>query len=46
MTSNRKITKKNKESSYIQYRHINNLYDRAMSQKLRENNCECIKDIS
>ena len=36
---------KNKESSYIQYRDISNLYGWAMSQKLPVNNFEWIKDI-
>ena len=35
---------KNKESSYIQYWHVNNLYGWAMSQKLPINNFEWIKD--
>ena len=37
---------KNKESSYIQYWHINNLYEREMLQKLLLNNFERIKDTS
>ena len=37
---------KNKESSYIQYWDINNLYVRAMSQKLPVNHLEWIKDTS
>ena len=35
---------KNKESSYIQYWNVNNLYGWAMSQKLPVNNFEWIKD--
>ena len=37
---------KNKESSYLKYWDVNNLYDWAMSQKLPVNNFECIKDTS
>ena len=37
---------KNKESSYIQYWDVNNLYDRAMLEKLPVNNFEWIKDTS
>ena len=37
---------KNKESSYIQYWDINNLYEREMLQKLLLNNFERIKDTS
>ena len=37
---------KNKESSYIQYWDVNNLYGRAMSQKLTVNNFEWIEDTS
>ena len=47
--SNNKYMKdydKNKESSYIQYWDVNNLYDWAMSQKLSVNNFEWIKDTS
>ena len=36
----------NKESSYIQYWHVSNLYGWAMSQKLPVNNFELIEDIS
>ena len=32
---------KNKESSYLQYWYVNNLYVWAMSQKLSVNNFEC-----
>ena len=38
--------KKNKESSYLHYWHINNLYGRAMSQKLPVNNFEQVEDTS
>ena len=41
-----KFYDKNKESPYIQYRHVNNLYVWAMSQKLPLNNFEWIKDTS
>ena len=34
---------KNKEVSYLQYWEVNNLYDRAMSQKLHVSNFEWIK---
>ena len=37
---------KNRESSYIQYWDVNNLYFWAMSQKLPVNNFEWIKDTS
>ena len=37
---------KNKESSYIQYWDVNNLYGRAMLEKLPVNNFEWIKDTS
>ena len=37
---------KNKESSYIQYRDVNNLYGWAISQKLPINNFEWTKDAS
>ena len=37
---------KNKESSYIQYWDVNNLYGRAMSQRLLVNNFEWIEETS
>ena len=37
---------KNKESSYLQYWDLNNLYDWAMSQQLPVNYFEQIKDTS
>ena len=37
---------KNKESSYIQYCDVNNLYGWSMSQKPPVNNFEWIKDTS
>ena len=37
---------KDKESSYLPYWDVNNLYDWAMSQKLPANNFEWIKDTS
>ena len=37
---------KNKESSYIQYWHVNNLYRWGISQKFPLNNFEWIKDTS
>ena len=37
---------KNRESSYIQYWDVNNLYRSAMSQKLPVNNFEWMKDSS
>ena len=37
---------KNKESSYLQYWNVKNLYSWAMSQKLPVNNFEWIKDTS
>ena len=35
-----------KESLYLQYWDVNNLYGWAMSQKFLVNNFECIKDTS
>ena len=37
---------KNKESSYLQYWHVNDLYGRAMLQKPPVNNFMWIKDTS
>ena len=37
---------KNKESPYIQYCDVDNLYRWAMSQKLPVSNCEWIGDTS
>ena len=37
---------KNKETSYIQYLDVNNIYGSIISQKLPVNNFEQIKDIS
>ena len=37
---------KSKESSYIQYWYVNNLYVWAMTQKLPVNNFEWVKDTS
>ena len=44
--NNRYRKNRTKESSYIQYWDINNLYVWAMSQKLPVNNFVWIKDIS
>ena len=41
-----RIMIKIKESSYLQYWHVYNLYGWAMSQKLTENNFEWTKDTS
>ena len=49
LKSNSKYMKdyyKNKESSYLQYWNINNLYGLAISQKLPINNFEWIEDTS
>ena len=37
---------KNKESSYLRYWDVNNIYSWAMTQKLSVNNFEWIKDTS
>ena len=37
---------KNKESSYVKYWNINNLYGCEMSQKLPVNNFKWVNDIS
>ena len=37
---------KNKESKYLQYWDVNNLYGRGMSEKIPVNNFEWIKDTS
>ena len=41
-----KVYDKNKESSFLQYWDVNNLYGWAMSQRLPINNFECIKNTS
>ena len=46
IANTRKNMIKKKESSYLQYRGVNNLYDWAMPQQLQENNFEWIKDNS
>ena len=42
----RKNYDKNKESSYLKYWDVNNLYDWAMSQKLHVNDFKWVEDIS
>ena len=37
---------RNKESSYLQYLHVNNLYGWTLSQKLPVSNFHWIEDIS
>ena len=37
---------RNKESSYLQYLHVNNLYGWTLSQKLPVNNFHWIEDTS
>ena len=47
--SNNKCIKdfdKNKESSYLNYWDVNNLYGWAMSKKLSVNDFKCVEDIS
>ena len=41
-----KYYNKNKELSYIQFQDINNLYNRAMSQKFPVNNFDYLKGSS